>query len=252
MKHLVRFNEMRLLTPSITSKEDEVVSEFQRIIEINHKCDGDLESALRSIYQQGYIKGKTLKMFGSNGPQKPFNLEKTVQQLVDSCKPQRISNHRDITYNGPEVTSNKVLACDIGVQGTIEEMKGPDDGPQHFNVSRMSKEFYDSELREAYDDEERNWIVREYNQLEVQIFFYKCYQVAISEGETNTPEAPHGVEEIFSAMKRIADYRAGKQVRRFKNEQDVAKYELFIDYLKQQTPNWEQYAEYYDVVDSRY
>lgn len=225
---------------NMTVKTTDAISEFERIIQINHKVSGDIKSILTDIYNKGIeignLKGLFRSEFYSTSLVEKFDMEKMLVTAIQKLNPERISNNRNIKYNGTEITHNSILVCDFNVNQVINLMTLDDSDYMYFEKHRFEKDYFDTELKNSLDEEDKADIIKEYNTLEVRIFLMKCYQVGFSVGATATKRIPHGIVDIFKIEKEISDCRSDKDIENLKET---------AAYYKQRNPDWQNYAKYF-------
>ncbi len=206
------------------------ITEFDRIIRINHKIVGDITNILNNTYDKGFEIGKTRKQFGDSKRYdqkiKSFNFENFFKNETKKINPFRISNIRNIKYNGPEITCNQILVCDFTIQQTLDILKQPDSDYGYFERKRADEKYYFDAIKNSQDDEEEiEYLSHEYNCREVEILLLKLYQLGYSDGYNSVDKIPRDILIIF-----------GIENSDLKNEKE------FIELLKKRNPNWEQYT----------
>lgn len=226
------------------NNKDSIINEFERIISINHSIEGSLHEALSSIYDKGFEIGQLQKVLGfdfSKNSKSNIRISNVISGVMKNIKSKRIGNERNIKYNSQEITANKILASDLDVQQTLDEMADPEADYMYFKSNDANEDNYKKRLERAYDEEERDSIEYEYNNLEVEILLMKCYQVGFSEGMKSARPMPREIARIFDIQNDLNDpnsFRGDDSIRKSMSD--------YLDTLKQEYPEWEKYKEYYN------
>lgn len=240
------------------------ISEFQRLILTNHTVneESQLLDILNIIYDKGFERGKLKEFFGSSNYYhikrvKEFDIDKFLKDSIEKLNVQRISNIRDLRYNGHEITSCSILASDFEINESLEYMNS-DDEYCGFKSEYGEKESYEESLRNAYDDDETENAHFTYHKQEVYILLLKCYQLGFSDGTQSTEYKGNSIYDIYNLQKQVDNYRNsiddsqfveydGKklQVNGIANDDDLKSTIDMIDILKRRCPDWESYQEYF-------
>jgi hypothetical protein len=260
MKYLKKFNESiddSTNTPPAGRQKSLAISEFKRIIETNHTItSGSIESVLSEAYDKGVEVGEYMKLEGPAPSRRfksnNFRLEPFIKTLMKKIECERKSNIRDLKYNGPEITANKVLVTDMTVKEAIEEMADEHADYYYFQKYRAEKDNFEESLKDALEDDEREHIIKDYNTLEVEIFIIKCFQVGYSYGDRIGKRLPSDVESIFDYMSMLKDVNSGTdritaKLSPEEKEEHIKSIEKMINLYKSKSPDWEQYSKYFNI-----
>ena len=228
-------------------------NELDRIIKINHHIKGDAILGLRQMFMEGLEIGKLSKMLGQDFHRyyikhyKGKDYQKVAEELIKYIKPERIANNRNIKYQGPDIEKGShVLVCDFTIKQSLKEMASKDQDYMYFERSRMDKGSFDDELAHAYNKEEKEYAINNYNTLEVKIFLIKAYQLGLSYGEKSAEEIPYRVKTIFDYNKLVSDYESAKDKSGFKNDEEKDMMKDYNEKMKLRTPDWEVYKKYFE------
>lgn len=228
----------------------EIINEFERLILINHTVAGDLRKILTDVYNSGIELGKVQAMFGSDFSSTPqakrSNTEKMLEGAVAIINPTRIANKRNMKYTGADITHYSILACDFTVKQTIKMLASRDNDYMYFERDNFEAKAFEERIESAYDQEEKDFIIKEHNTLEVRIFILKCFQVGYSEGTKLADRIPIGIKTIYSVTKDLNDYKSGKKSH---IDNDELANSLADMVVKNKTlyPSWEEYKEYFEI-----
>lgn len=244
--------------------KSEAISEFTRLVNINHEVDQDeLIKNLSIAYDQGVELGKLKSMFGTDFHNlksvKGFRLENFLRSLVSPLEIKRISSSKNLKYTGHDISESSVLVCDFTIKQSLAYMTEKNGKYGGFESQHRDIKWYNEE-RNTTDKEEKEYIEFAYHKQEVYVLVQKIYQLGFADGEKLSERISSDIFHIFKKTKEISNYKngiddskfveyGGRQLRiaGIVDDTDLEKETQFLDYLKTRNPTWEQYRE---VIES--
>ena len=238
----------------MTNKEL-AISETLRLIKVNHEIrysDTDAKFELSKLFDLGFEVGDIMGVLSTDYYDNP-NLKNCTKKanlganLIDIFKPKRITNKRDkeyLEYLGPEIEGYQILASDFTFQKALNYMSQKDGDLYHFERVYYDKEYHETSLEKIEKDikkygdeyiEEKEWLIKNYNNREVEILLMKFYQVSISEGIKQAKEIPSKVKLIWS----LINWKKKDKVEFVKD-----KMEDYLNKLKKEYTDWKSYSYY--------
>jgi hypothetical protein len=203
LKYIKLFEEL-----NSDSQKDQVIDEIYRLIWINHKLDGN-PSVLSDIYDKGYEMGSIYKKSkgGKAFSEMRFNIDKDIIDRAKELNPKRIGNDTDLKYNGPEITSNRILSGDHNVEDSLKLLSDP--YSDYMGITHKTPEQHQIDMEQAIEDDkidgenEAEYIENKYNCSEVQMLLLKLYQIGFSIGEEEAETMPRDVKKYFSWISMV-------------------------------------------------
>jgi len=221
------------------------ISETIRLIKTNHTVDNNIEKVLSEIFDLGYKIGTLCIKCGLKFRKHPIveklNIERDVENRCEEVNPVRILNERNLKYNGPEITTHHVLACDLTYNAALNDMSDPHGDYKYFSRGNGDLDRHNKSIEQAYDDEEKEWEIDNFNRLEVSILFSKLYQVGMSLACEETYEMPSAIDHLFDYEKSIKGMKEAKlDVSNMESRIITMRKEVSSDY-----PDYESWREFH-------
>lgn len=248
----------------MSNEKQLAISEFDRLMKVNHEVSNTME-VLPSLFDIGYERGSLMKLYKDDyhdyyvKSKVAFDLEKLITSLIDKMSAKRVSNNRDMIYNGPEITLNEILVCDFKVQETLDILKDHDSDYMYFERDRYDLDAFLEQLKGEYDVESREYTIKEYNTRELYVLLMKLYQVGFDQGYNSTKEIPSRIKDLFEYSKEIDNFNKNIDDSEFTNygskklqikgiidANDLKFKTEMVELFKRQYPDWESYEKYFN------